>query len=293
MKAQVLRSSPRAVLGESPVWDERHDTLYWVDIISGKVMSYDLSSERFDTILQTNDFVTCVALTDNPNYLIATLRNKVVLIDINKKVILKTLAEVNEPVNNRLNDCKVDVAGRLWFGSMDLNEKEPTGSLYVLEPSGIIRMVLSGVTISNGIDWSLDGKYMYYIDSPTKKIMVFKYDINKGEVLSKLFEIDLSNYNGIPDGMTVDSQGYLWVAIYGAGKVLRIEPSNGSVVDEVIVSVPFTTSCAFGGKDLTTLYITTARNFPREEERNTDDGKMHFIHTIVKGNLSKKFKLMF
>lgn len=288
MKAQALSFLPRNILGEGPIWDERLSTLYWVDIIGGKV--YRLSkNNNVDIVFQTNDYVTCVALTTNPDLLLVTLKDRVVLIDINTKSIIKVLAKVDEPPNNRLNDCKVDAAGRLWFGSMDMNEKEPSGSLYVLDPSGMIKRVLSEVTISNGIVWSLDNKFMYYIDSPTRKIAVFKFDLNRGELINKVMNIDVSRYAGIPDGMTIDSEGYLWVAMYGGGKVLRINPEKGTVVDEVEVSVPYTTSCTFGGNDLMSLYITTARNYPREVEREGDDGKLFIVDTKVRGYAVNKY----
>ncbi len=290
--AQPLKDSPRAVLGEGPIWDERRDILYWVDIMGGKIYSYDALKGKFDVLIKINDYVTCVALTSDPNFLLVTLKDRVALVDISKKVIARILAKIDEPESNRLNDCKVDAAGRLWFGSMDMNERSPSGSLYVLEPNGVVRKVLSGVTISNGIAWSLDNRYMYYIDSPTKKVMVFNYDINNGRLLSKVMDIDLSKYNGVPDGMTMDSQGYLWVAIYGDGRVLRIDAERGIVVDEVKVSVPYTTSCVFGGPAFSTLFITTARNFPRDVERDSDDGKLHFLNLDVGGYALYKYKLI-
>ncbi len=250
---------------------------------------YRLKDDRVDTIFQVNNFVTCAALTSNPNYLLITLRDRVILIDVNAGSIVKTLAKVDEPPTNRLNDCKVDAAGRLWFGSMDMNEREPAGSLYVLDPSGVVRRALSGVTISNGIAWSLDNEFMYYIDSPTRKIMVFRFDLDKGELMSKFMDIDLSRYAGVPDGMTIDSEGYLWVAMYGGGRVLRIDPGKGVVIDEVEVPVPYTTSCTFGGGDLMSLYITTARNYPREVEREGDDGKVFTVNTGVRGYVTNKY----
>ncbi|BDR92634.1 SMP-30/gluconolactonase/LRE family protein [Vulcanisaeta souniana] len=287
MKAQAIYNVPRSILGEGPVWDDRLNALYWVDIIGGKV--HGLKDNRVDTVFQINDFVTCVALTSNPNYLLVTLKDRVVLVDVNARSIVKTLAKVDEPSTNRLNDCKVDAAGRLWFGSMDMNEREPSGSLYVLDPSGTVRKVLSGVTISNGIVWSLDNKFMYYIDSPTRKIMVFRFDLDKGELMNKAMDIDLSRHEGIPDGMTIDSEGYLWVAMYGGGRVLRIDPGKRVVIDEVDVPVSYTTSCTFGGDGLMSLYITTARNYPREVEREGDDGKVFIANTEIRGYTANKY----
>lgn len=171
-----------------------------------------------------------------------------------------------------------------------MNEREPSGSLYVLDPSGTVRKVLSGVTISNGIVWSLDNKFMYYIDSPTRKIMVFRFDLDKGELMNKAMDIDLSRHEGIPDGMTIDSEGYLWVAMYGGGRVLRIDPGKRVVIDEVDVPVSYTTSCTFGGGDgLMSLYITTARNYPREVEREGDDGKVFIANTEIRGYTANKY----
>jgi sugar lactone lactonase YvrE len=241
-------SLPRGRLAESPLWDHRTHTLYWVDILGGALHLFSFETGELKTY-RLDDYVSCVALTQDVDTVIVTLKNQIAELNT-RSGAHRVVARVEEPGRNRLNDCKCSPAGELWFGSMDMYEREPTGSLYVYTGSTLKR-VMSGVTISNGIDWSPDGSLMYYVDSPTRKVGIYKWE---GGRLEPSGYIDLSRMPGVPDGLTVDAEGSVWVAMYGGSSVVKI---TGADIQRLPLPYPYVTSCAFGGPRLDTLFITT------------------------------------
>ena len=157
----------------------------------------------------------------------------------------------------RFNDAGVDPAGRVWAGSMHIAEAEPLGELYRLDPGGRLNPVVKSVTVSNGLGWSPDGSRMYYADSPLRRVDVFDYDPATGEAFARRPFADLSAAEGVPDGLTVDADGCVWVAMWGGSALRRFTPDGEpDAVLPVPVSQP--TSCAFGGPGLADLYITSA-----------------------------------
>jgi sugar lactone lactonase YvrE len=173
-----------------------------------------------------------------------------------------------EPDGNRPNDGRVDSRGRFWIGTMALDEQPSTGSLYradlEAEPPRIVRM-LAGVTISNGIDWSPDDDLMYYADSPTRRVDVFDWDPEPGMISQRRPFVTLGRGEGVPDGLCVDADGHVWVALWGGSAVRRYRP-DGTLVQEVRLPVTRVTSCAFGGSNLDELLITTAAGGLNQEQ---------------------------
>jgi sugar lactone lactonase YvrE len=166
----------------------------------------------------------------------------------------------------RFNDAGVDPAGRVWVGSMHTGETEPLGELYRLDAGGVLTTVVKGVTVSNGLGWSPDGARMYYADSPMRRVDMFDYHPASGEALDRRVFADLSAFDGVPDGLTVDADGCVWVAIWGGGVLRRFAPDGTQdMVLQVPVSQP--TSCAFGGPGMSELYVTTASIGLSESER--------------------------
>jgi sugar lactone lactonase YvrE len=165
--------------------------------------------------------------------------------------------EKNVP-NNRMNDGKCDPAGRFWAGTMPFDPApgSQSGAMYRLDKDFQVTKVLSGVTLTNGLDWTLDGQHMYYIDSMTQGVDVFDFDPATGNLANRKRLITIAPEQGLPDGMTVDAEGGLWVALHGSGSVRRYMP-DGRVDRVVRVPPTMVTCCAFGGPDLTDLYITT------------------------------------
>jgi sugar lactone lactonase YvrE len=157
----------------------------------------------------------------------------------------------------RFNDGKCDPAGRFWAGTMAYDQAEGAGALYRLDPDGLARMVIDEVTISNGLAWSLDGRTMYYIDTPTQRVDAFPCDPVTGAVGDRRSEIHIPPEAGAPDGMTIDAEGGLWIALWGGSAVHRYLDGRLEQVIELPVSQP--TSCCFGGESMDELYVTSAR----------------------------------
>jgi sugar lactone lactonase YvrE len=170
---------------------------------------------------------------------------------------------------NRMNDAKCDPAGRLFAGTTAFDFAPESGALYRIEPDWSWATVVSDVTTSNGTAWSPDGTRMYFIDSATQGVDVFDYDVASGSVGTRRRLVSIAPEDGVPDGMTVDADGRLWVACFGAGAVRCYSPS-GAMVQLIDLPVSQVTSCAFGGRDLLDLYVTTAGYRLTREQRTAE-----------------------
>jgi sugar lactone lactonase YvrE len=257
VEAEVVLDT-HASVGEGPTWDERTKSLVWVDIMGGAVHVYDPASGQ-DHVVEVGQPVGAAALREAGGLVLA-LRDGVGLLDAdlgNLQIVADVEAEVP---TNRFNDGKCDAAGRFWAGTMATDEVTTgAGALYRVDPDYSVRRVLSGVTLSNGLDWSADNRRMYYIDSPTQGVDTFDFDLEQGTLGARRRLISIPADEGLPDGMTIDAEGGLWVALHGSGTVRRYLP-DGRL--ERVIRVPkarLVTCCAFGGPDLGDLYITSMR----------------------------------
>lgn len=248
----------KATLGEGPCWDHKAQVLYWVDCLANHIHQYNPET-TINTTMTTGKNVGCVAVAKSGG-LVGALEDGFYHIDFEKRHMTHLLDPETHLPHNRFNDGKCDSEGRLWAGTMckDEQDQEPRGSLYVLNTSCQVQKVLDHVRISNGIAWSLDNKTMYYIDTPTQKIAAFDFEAQSGQLSHKRYVIEVPEGAGYPDGMCMDSEGMLWVAMWGGYAVNRFNPFTGELLEKVHVPVCNVTSCAFGGKNLDELYITTA-----------------------------------
>lgn len=188
-------------------------------------------------------------------------------------------------VENRFNDGKCDPAGRFWAGTTDLNGINVAGSLYCLYNNLSVEKKVSYVNTSNGIAWSPDHTYLYFIDTPTKKVVRFHYDIRTGEISNPTDAILFPENDGLPDGMTIDEEGCLWIAHWGGSKITRWNPLTGEQILSVPIPALYVTSCTFGGHNSTDLYVTTARTRMTNEElkKYPHAGGIFRIQTNIKG----------
>jgi sugar lactone lactonase YvrE len=246
----------RAVLGEGPLWDPRVDTLYWVDIAAGTVFAQAAEAPgpvRVDVGAQ----VGCLGLTGDPRVLVAGMRTGWHLLDVpTGGLTLLAHPEADRPAC-RFNDGSVDPAGRFWTGSLEDGETRPVGRLYRLGGDGGYTVEDEGFFCSNGIDWSPDGRWMYFVDSRADVIYRYAFDPDSGAIGDREVFVDTSSLAGIPDGLRVDTAGNIWCAFWDGAHVTRFSP-DGSVAGQVPVPVPRPTSVAFGGTDLRTMYVTSA-----------------------------------
>jgi sugar lactone lactonase YvrE len=249
-----------ALLGEGPVWDRRTRELYWVDIEGYAVHRYDPET-RNHVIFDVGQYVGSVAIRISGG-LIAALKSGFASIDFDSGEIEHIADAESHLPGNRFNDGKCDPAGRFWAGSLGLNEGDRDGkaNLYCLDLDHTVRLMVSGVTISNGLAWTRDERTMYYIDSEAQKVAAYDYDKEHGEISHPrtVIEVD-AREKGWPDGMTIDKEGMLWIAHWDGGCLRRWNPHSGAELAEIKVPVSRPTSCVFGGEDFGTLYITTAR----------------------------------
>lgn len=252
----VLILDAHANVGEGPTWDDRGNVLIWVDIMGNAVHVYDPATGK-DRVVDVGRPVGAAGLRQSGGLVLA-LRDGFGLLDTDLGN-LRMVAEVEaDNPGNRFNDGKVDPAGRFWAGSMAFEEsRRGAGSFYRLDPNYQVTRMLGDVSISNGMDWTPDNRRMYYIDTPTGGIDVFDFDLERGEIANRQRWVSFERSEGWPDGMTLDAEGAVWVALHGSGTVRRYLP-DGSL-DQVIrvPSAKMVTSCAFGGADLGDLYITS------------------------------------
>jgi sugar lactone lactonase YvrE len=243
---------------ESPVWDSRRGGLWWLDIPRGEVHLVDPSTGH-DRRWVVGQPVGCLALTRGDGLLLAMREGLRVANDDLAEAPVRWLLP-GEPKGNRPNDGRVDSRGRFWIGTMAMDKHANAGSLYRAtldaEPPEIVRM-LDRVSISNGIDWSPDDSLMYYADSPTRSVDVFDWDPEAGKVSRRRPFVTVSPGEGVPDGLCVDAEGHIWVALWGGGAIRRYRP-DGALDREVRLPVANVTSCAFGGAGLDELFVTTA-----------------------------------
>jgi sugar lactone lactonase YvrE len=244
-----------AEVGEGPAWDQSDGRLVWVDITRRQVHLFDPSAGT-DRSIDVGDHVGA-AVPRAAGGLMLALRGAFAVLDLESET-LDTVAdtEASNP-ENRMNDGKCDSAGRFWAGSMNYAETGNAGSLYRLDSHHTVVRVLSGIGLSNGLGWSPDDRLMYHIDSLASTVYVHDFDAASGSIAGGRPLIQVPAEHGVPDGMTVDAEGCLWVAFWGGGAVRRYA-ADGALLKEVPLPVRQVTSCAFGGPDQGDLYITSA-----------------------------------
>lgn len=244
-----------ATLGESPLWDPVAACLYWVDIKRPAVYRYEPAKGQTG-VWPLPQAVGCVGLAGLGRLVVADAAG-IAWLDLRSGVLDRIADPEPELSLNRFNDGKVDRAGRFWAGTVYDHSPRPVGSLYRIDTDSGITRIASGFTCPNGIGWSPDNRTMYFTDSLLRTIWAYEYDLATGDLGARRIFAQLAESDGLPDGLTVDSEGYVWSAVWGGWRVIRYAPDG---VIERVVSMPVQnpSSCMFGGPDLQTLYVTSA-----------------------------------
>jgi sugar lactone lactonase YvrE len=239
-------------LGEGPIWSPESNCVTWTDITQNRFHTADLDTGTTQSFAAPS-MVGAIALTHGGDYVAATQEGFAhVSIDGKFSPLHTFLAS-----DMRMNDGKVDPVGRFWAGSLALSFEKNRGSLYVLDKDGSYSPVLNDVTLSNGMGWSPDAKYFYYIDSIPGILKRFDYDSIHGRISNQVDLITFDTTLGIPDGMSITSDGKLVIALWDGGRVEIYEPS-GKKISEIKLGVSRPTSCTFAGADGDVLIVTTA-----------------------------------
>ncbi len=252
MKAECIWRA-RAEIGEGSLWDEKTNRLYWVDIPRGELHRFSPAGGSDELLLAADEPLGTVVLGENGTPLGAWASGLYHVAD-GRRTLLTPAPDPRPTL--RFNDGKCDPVGRLWVGTMTTdNGQTGTGNLYRVDGDQFTPMV-RGTRISNGIVWSPDRRTMYYADTPEGVVWAFDYEEETGAIANRRTIVTIDR--GGPDGMTIDSEGMLWVAQWGGSQVGRWNPATGQKLAQVDLPAVQVSSCAFGGPGLAALYITTA-----------------------------------
>jgi len=275
-------------LGEGPVWLHDARRLLRVDILAGAIISRDLSSGS-ERRRRLDEPVSFAIPSADGGFVAGVGRTIVRLRDLDADPVPLAAVESAHP-DNRFNDAACDARGRLWAGTMSTTRTAGAGNLYRVLPSGEITVALAGATISNGLDWSPDATRLYYVDSPTQRIDAIDFDLDRGRLGARRSFIVVDARDGLPDGLAVDAEGAIWVALFGGGSVRRYLPS-GRLDSELRLPVTNPTSVAFGGDDLDELLVTSAQHrlTPDQLLREPLAGSLLRLRPGVRGRPTHRF----
>lgn len=243
-----------ASLGEGPLWDTEDNTLLWVNILENKLFRFNPKTGENKTVL-TAPHVSTVVKKESGG-LVVTCRDGFYTYDEKSETLTAITLPEKDNESVRFNDGKCDPAGRLWAGTMAYDTATGTGKLYCLDTNAELTTKLPAVTISNGLAW--DDNKMYYIDSITRDIHIYDYELSSGNISNQRSLFKVNEDGGLPDGCCLDNEGHLWVAFWGESMVRRISPNGEEVARVHIKGASQVTACAIGGDNMDTLFITTA-----------------------------------
>ncbi|MBZ4192166.1 SMP-30/gluconolactonase/LRE family protein [Niabella beijingensis] len=281
LKATLLHRD-RLLLGEGAAWHAGWQQFIYVDVEGGVVGRIDPATGNTTTI-NVGRRIGAV-LPASGNRLLLALQGALVLLNADTGTLTPLAAiEAHKP-ENRCNDGKCDAAGRLWIGTMEVDARSGQGALYRFDGRTLVKMI-SKRSISNGLCWSADNRTMYYIDSPEQNIKAYDFDLSSGTISNERVVVTIDVPGSLPDGMCMDAEGMLWVAIWGGSAVHRYNPRSGALIGRVLVAAPHVSNCAFGGKNGQQLFITTARKDldAAQLERYPLSGSLFIADTGIKG----------
>lgn len=248
----------KAVLGEGPVWDWKKQLLYWVDIEGCQLHQYDPFSGK-NKNWYFEEMIGAAVPMENGNLLLA-MEKGLTSFDLKTEKLIQLGVLENTDTMLRFNDGKVGPDGAFWIGTMDKTCVPGAGAFFRVAQDLQSKLIIPKTSVSNGMAWTSDRRTFYYIDSPTFEIRAFDFDLNNGSISHARTAVKVPESYGSPDGMCIDSEEMLWVAHWGGHCLRRWNPRTGEEMTKIDVPAPHVTSCCFGGPELKTIYITTARS---------------------------------
>ncbi|MCS6968297.1 MAG: SMP-30/gluconolactonase/LRE family protein [Cytophagales bacterium] len=271
-----------ALLGEGAFWHHQRQQLWWIDIEKGLLHLFTPASNSWQTYSMGKRIGTVVP--DKEGNAIVALQDGIFRYNFSQQTFQLLAAPEKDKPQNRFNDGKCDPVGRLWAGTMAIDGSGRNGALYCLEGEGKITKKIDSVGISNGIVWTSDSKQMYYIDTPTGQVCAYDYDAQTGQIRFSKVAVEIPQGAGYPDGMAIDSENMIWVALWEGGGVMRFNPKTGKPLLKVITPGAWrVTSCAFGGEHLNELYITTASIGLTQEQKKQYPNSGHVFKVTLQG----------
>jgi sugar lactone lactonase YvrE len=276
-RAEVCQRVP-ALLGEGPCWHAARGSLWWLDITGRQLFEWALPDGAVHTRALPQMPGSLAVASDGR--LLAALRDGFYLLAPDGgEPELFTRAPGHDAQHFRFNDGKVDPQGRFWAGTLALNGRTGASQLFRVTRGPSVQTMLTGVTVSNGLAWAPDGRTLYYVDSPTRRVQAFDFDGETGTLHRGRTAILLQDGDGWPDGCCMDVEGCLWLAHWGGGKLTRWDPTRARCLLTVSFPVGNVTSCAFGGPKLDRLFVTTAA----PDNGNPPEPEAGFLFEIAPG----------
>lgn len=273
----------QCMLAEGPYWHVRKKSYFWVDIEKGTLYQY--SKGDFKPKTWQFEHRLSLVVEGEGDEVILGLDRKIARFDLVTHSLEWIVEVESDLILNRFNDGKCDAKGRLWAGTLSTKFTHGSGSLYLIEAADSASQKIPNLSISNGIAWTQDQQTMYFIDSPTRSVRAYDFDLTLGELGSNRVVIQVPPELGTPDGMTIDQDGNLWIGHYGGFGVYCWDPKTGKLLTKIEIPAPQVTSCAFGGEHLDELLITTAQeNMSLEDlQKYPESGDIFLVKTSTKG----------
>ncbi|MFN8207657.1 MAG: SMP-30/gluconolactonase/LRE family protein [Bacteroidales bacterium] len=286
-----LHLDAKATLGEGALFDRMNQVFYWVDIEKGVLYWCDIHAENCFSFAFGKKIGTVVPC-DIKEMVAVALEDGIYLFNTATKELRMICSPEKNISGNRFNDGKCSPAGSFWVGSMSLTGSRYAGGLYRVRSNGEFVKMIDSVGTSNGIVWSPDHSKMYYIDTPTARVMEYAYDEIHDTISSPKVCVKIPRGIGYPDGMCIDSDGKLWIAHWGGSGVYNWDPETGQLLLKVSVAAKNVTSCAFAGENQKCLFITTARtgNSETELEARPLSGGIFKVETDARGGVTNYFR---
>lgn len=276
----------RCTWGDGLVWHRENNSVLWVNRMDGSIHEWCTQTNRYN-ITRLMVKIDAISLAENGGLVAATSSGFALVNLKNASVILLGNPQA-QSFNNRFNKGNCDPMGRFWAGRSDeIHGKERAGNLYMLHADAKITAKLKKITRLGGFVWSIDQKTFYHIDNCGRCVLAFRFDKVKATLSNKRIAVDIPHTEGLPDGMTIDQEGMLWIALRGGWKLARWNPKTGRKLAEIILPVSLVTSCTFGGQNLSDLYVTSARAGLKETDlaQQPDAGSLFVIENMACGGI--------
>lgn len=275
-------------LCESPVWNSLDSSLYWDDFHDRRIYKYDIGKKDlsyYSLAHKPGSF----AFTDRGNIIVA-FEKSIGLFDVETKSMFREIQPEKDIIGNHFNDGKCDGVGRFWVGSMTENQIDANARLYAVKPGLEYEIKLEDVRTSNGLCWNMDNTVMYYIDSLKYSVSSFLFDMETGSIYDRKEVVSFSSSEGVPDGMTIDKDGNIWIAHWHGAAISQWDPKCGRCIKKYSVPAYNVTSCCFGGENMDVLFITSARSSTDDLVKYPLSGGIFYLQTDTSGFKSICYK---